>query len=116
MFKFVPKLNFQNPYNKLYKSINQKTNMGTAIVKMKIMPNSVETNLKEIEEKAKKIVKKMAGTDAKIEEEPIAFGLKAIILQFPIDESKSIDDVEAKIKALPNVSSIDIIDFRRAFG
>lgn len=90
--------------------------MGTAIVKMKIMPDSVDANLKEIEDKILRIVKKLAGTEAKIEEEPIAFGLKAIILQFPIDESKPIENIETEIKSISNVSSTDIIDFRRAFG
>ncbi len=90
--------------------------MGTAIVRMKVMPESVEADLQKIESEAASIIKKIAGTETRIEEEPIAFGLKAIILQFPIDESKPLEEIEAKIKAIQSVSSLDIIDFRRAFG
>ena len=90
--------------------------MGKALVKIKIMPESPEANLTKIEERAKLVIKEIAGTDAKIEEEPIAFGLKAIILQFMIDESIPLEGIEEKLKVIPAVSSIDIIDFRRAFG
>jgi translation elongation factor aEF-1 beta len=90
--------------------------MGKALVKIKIMPESPEVNLKLIEEEAKKVVKKIAGTEAKTEEEPIAFGLNAVILQFMIDESIPLEGIEEKLKGIPSVSSIDIIDFRRAFG
>jgi len=90
--------------------------MGKALVKIKIMPESPDTSLGGIELMAKKIVKEIAGTEAKIEVEPIAFGLNAIILQFMIDESIPLDGIEEKLKVIPAVSSIDIVDFRRAFG
>jgi len=90
--------------------------MGKALVKIKIMPESPDTLLEIIEGEAKRIVKEIARTDAKTEREPIAFGLNAIILQFMIDESIPLDGLEEKLKIIPAVSSIDIIDFRRAFG
>jgi len=90
--------------------------MGKALVKIKIMPESPDIDLQNIEEEAKKIVKEIAGTEAKTEREPIAFGLNAIILQFMIDESIPLEGVEERLKVIASVSSIDIIDFRRAFG
>jgi translation elongation factor aEF-1 beta len=90
--------------------------MGKALVKIKIMPESPDTSLGTIEEEAKKIVKEIAGTEAKTEKEPIAFGLNAVILQFIIDEAIPLDGIEEKLRVIPTVSSIDIIDFRRAFG
>jgi len=90
--------------------------MGKALVKIKIMPESPDTPLGVIEEEAKKIVKQIAKTEAKTEKEPIAFGLNAIILQFMIDESIPLEGIEEKLRIIPAVSSIDIIDFRRAFG
>jgi len=90
--------------------------MGKALVKIKIMPESPDTPLGVIEDEAKKIVKEIAGTEAKTEKEPIAFGLNAIILQFMIDESIPLDGIEERLRVIPAVSSIDIIDFRRAFG
>lgn len=91
-------------------------NMGKALVKIKIMPESPDMDLQNIEEEAKKIVKEIAGTEAKTEREPIAFGLNAIILQFMIDESIPLEGIEERLKVIASVSSIDIIDFRRAFG
>jgi len=92
--------------------------MGTALVRMKIMPNSPDVNLNQIKIEAEKIIKNAAESRMKItfEEEPIAFGLKAVIAQFAIDESKEIDPIQEKLKNIKNVSSIEIIDFRRAFG
>jgi elongation factor 1-beta len=90
--------------------------MGKALVKIKIMPESPDMDLQNIEEEAKKIVKEIAGTEAKTEREPIAFGLNAIILQFMIDESIPLEGIEERLKVIASVSSIDIIDFRRAFG
>ena len=90
--------------------------MGTALVKLKIMPESPSVDLDEIEEKAKEIINKDASRPATVEREPIAFGLVALIFSFAIDESKSIDNIENPLKEIPNVSSTEVIDFRRAFG
>ena len=93
-----------------------KFNMGTALLKIKIMPNSPTTDLKKIEKKAQEIVLKSEGRHFSVEIEPIAFGLNAMIVSFAIDESKSIEDIENKFRGINDVSSVDVIDFRRAFG
>ncbi len=90
--------------------------MGTAIIKMKIMPNSPDANLNAIEEKAKEIIKSSSNSEIKTEKEPIAFGLNAIILTFTWNEDKSVDEINNKLKEIPEVSSAEVIDFRRAFG
>lgn len=90
--------------------------MGTALVKIKIMPESPSVNLEAIKKEAEKIIKKNTAMKINFEEEPIAFGLKAIIVQFAIDESIALEPIEEKLKAIKNVSSTDLIDFRRAFG
>ena len=90
--------------------------MGTALIKIKIMPESPDVNLKEIEQQAKKITEKGEGKNPRTEIEPIAFGLNAIIISFSLDESKSIDNIQDKLKKIPNVSSAEVTDFRRAFG
>ncbi len=90
--------------------------MGTAIIKMKIMPNSPDANLDEIEEKAKEIIAKETKSEIKTEKEPVAFGLNAVILTFTWDEDKSIDNLQDNLKKIQNTSSAEVIDFRRAFG
>ena len=90
--------------------------MGTALVTIKIMPESPNSDLEAIQEKAKQIVEEKGGEKTITKTEPIAFGLNAIILNFALDESKSIDEIENPLKEVPEVSSAEVIDFRRAFG
>lgn len=90
--------------------------MGIALVKIKIMPESPKVNLRKIEEQAADIAKRNKAQNPKTEIEPIAFGLNAVILQFAIDESESIDNIEIPLGKIEGVSSAEVIDFRRAFG
>ena len=80
------------------------------------MPTSPDVNLEEIKQAAKKVVESNKGKRTRFEEEPIAFGLNAIIVNFALDESLSIDDIQNKLKEIPEVNSAEVIDFRRAFG
>lgn len=90
--------------------------MGTALLKIKIMPSSPNTNLEEIKKKAKIVVEKNKGKNCRTEEEPIAFGLKAVIISFDIDESQELEPIEEGLKKIKNVNSAQVVDMRRAFG
>jgi len=90
--------------------------MGMAVVKIKIMPTSPEVDLEEIETKVQKLVEASGGKGCKIEKEPIAFGLNALIIFFGWDEEKEIDTLENSMKEIENVNSTEIIDMRRAIG
>ena len=105
-----------NHRRNLYKLNFQGYDMGTALVTIKIMPESPEANLEDIQEKAKQITTENGGEKVSTKTEPVAFGLNAIILTFALDESKSIDDIENPLKEIKNVSSAEVTDFRRAFG
>ncbi len=87
--------------------------MGDAAVKIKIMPDSPSANLNEIEKKAKEIIEKHRGKIAKIEKEPIAFGLKAVIITLSIKEDFEQDPLLDKIREINHINSAEIIDFRR---
>ena len=90
--------------------------MAGAAVKIKIMPSSPDANLDEIEAKAKQLIETEKGKVAKVEREPIAFGLNAIIILFAWDEDCDREALEEKLKQIENVNSAEIVDFRRAFG
>jgi len=91
--------------------------MGITLIKIKIMPLSLETNLEEIKEKAKKIIEENKGARVEFEEEPIAFGLKAVIAGFEQNEDDGeLDPIEEGLRKIENVSSAEVIDMRRAFG
>ena len=90
--------------------------MGIVVVKIKLMPSSPETDLEKIKENAKKIIEEKSGKNCKFEEEPIAFGLNAIIAFFAWPEEKELEELEEKLKKVGNVNSIQVIDMRRAIG
>jgi len=87
------------------------------MIKSKIMPTSPEVDLEEIKINAKELIESKEGKNVLFEEEPVAFGLKAVIVTMALDEdtgdSEGINDA---LGQLENVSSSQIIDMRRAFG
>jgi len=90
--------------------------MGTAAIKIKIMPEGLDTNLDEIKAKVKEGIEKEKGVVVGLDEEPIAFGLKALIVTFAWPEEKDTDLAEGICKGVAGVSQVDIIDYRRAIG
>ena len=77
--------------------------------KYKLMPDSVEANLDEIQEAAKKMVKDFGGTNKEYSIEPVAFGLKAVIVFFFYPDDKSTEHLEEEFSKIPNVQSAQLI-------
>ena len=90
--------------------------MGSMNVKIKLMPSSVDTNLEEIKEKSKAILEGKAGKNVRFEEEPIAFGLKAIIVFFIWSEEKELEPIEKSLEEIENVNSLQVLDIRKTIG
>ena len=92
--------------------------MGTAVVTVKVMPESPETDMEKVQAEVEKIVREFAGErDTKAEIEPMAFGLKALNFIFVMDEDLgSPDFVADKVTELDGVQSAEISDVRRAVG
>ena len=91
--------------------------MADVIITLKIMPESPESNLDTIEEKAKKLIEEFGGQTGKVDIEPIAFGLKALKLIFVMNEDLgSTEELETKVQEIDQVQSVEIIDVRRAIG
>jgi len=92
--------------------------MTNIIITLKIMPDSPEVNLEELEKSAVDEIKAFCGeTEVKKEIEPVAFGLKALKITFVMDEAKgSTEELEKKIGEIEGVSSVEVIDVRRAIG
>jgi len=90
--------------------------MGIAVIKIKIMPSSVEEDLEEIKTHAEKKITKGKGTNCRFEEENIAFGLKAVLVSFALDESFELENIERDLEKIKGVNSVQVVDMRRAFG
>jgi translation elongation factor aEF-1 beta len=87
--------------------------MGISGIKIKIMPTSPQADLEAIKTKAKELVKQGGGKNREYEEQPIAFGLKAVIAFFEWPEEKELELLEEQLKAIENVNSIQVIDMRK---
>ncbi len=90
--------------------------MAVVAVIVKIMPVSPETDLKAIEESAKSSLESEGAQNVSFKEEPIAFGLQAIMAKFAWPEEKDTETIEHILSKIENVSSVKIEDYRRAFG
>ena len=87
--------------------------MGSAGIKIKIMPESPDVNLEEIETKAKTIVEEKGGKNRDYIVEEVAFGLKSLTAFFELSEDIEPSIIEDSLKTIEGVGSIQIIDMRR---
>lgn len=91
--------------------------MAQVVVTLKIMPESPKTDLKAIEKKATKLIAEFKGEVGKVEQVPVAFGIKSLNLFFVMDEDiGSTEALENDVKQIEGVNSVDVIDVRRAIG
>ncbi len=90
--------------------------MGIALIKIKLMPASPETNLEEIKNKAYLVIEENKGKNTMFAEEPIAFGLKALIVTIALSEDEESETVEKAFSEIDGVSSVELIDYRRVVG
>ena len=93
--------------------------MAKAIATVKIMPESPETKIDELEKKVIDIINEFAGEEVETKTEiiPVAFGLKSLNITFVMDENLgSPDPVAEKVQEMEEVNSAEITDVRRAVG
>jgi translation elongation factor aEF-1 beta len=91
--------------------------MSTAAIRYKIMPENLKVNLDELRKKIKEVIESFeSGVFNEATKEPIAFGLNALIVTLALSEDQIAENVENKIAELEGVSSVELIDFRRAVG
>jgi len=83
--------------------------MGDAAVRMKVMPESADLDLKALAEQIKKAVPSFARLHA-IQEMPIAFGLKALIVVTIMNDKggRSPDEIEDAVRRVPGVESVEV--------
>ena len=90
--------------------------MGMSAVQFKLMPESIDVDLKGIAKKAEATIRSLGGVFSGSEEQPIAFGLKALMISIAFPESKEIDEVGNALEKISGVSSVEMTDYRRAIG
>lgn len=83
--------------------------MGDAAVRMKVMPENTDVDLEKLAEEIRKVVPSFARMHA-IEQVPIAFGLKALIVVTIMDDKggHSPEEIEESVRNLPGVESVEV--------
>ena len=90
--------------------------MGMSAVQYKIMPDGVDSDFDAIKTAVEAKIVELGGMMSSVEEQPIAFGLKALIFSFAYPEENEIDVVGNALSLIAEISSAEMIDYRRALG
>jgi len=92
--------------------------MAKAIITFKLMPESPETDLIPIKEKALEIARENGSIgEMQAKEEPLAFGLKVILIMAMYEiEGDEFDAIAAKMGEIENVQSAEVDKMDLAMG
>jgi elongation factor 1-beta len=84
--------------------------MAEVIVGLKVLPKTVDVDLDKLEEKIRKLV-----DPEKMEREPIAFGLVAVlIVKLVPDAGGQVDELEKKLKSIDEVGEVEVTGITRS--
>ncbi len=90
--------------------------MALVAITLKIMPTSPQADLAKLKADVEKRLTELGGKVANSKEEPIAFGLKALIFVLSWKEDQDPDVIETELAKIENVNSVQVTDVRRALG
>ena len=92
--------------------------MAKAIITFKLMPESPEVDLNSIKEKALEIARESNSIgEMQTKEEPIAFGLKALMVLAMYEvEGADFDGIAAKMQELEGVQTAEVAKMDLALG
>ncbi len=92
--------------------------MSKAVVTFKLMPESPEVDLGPIKEKAEAIAREAGAIgEMQVKEEPIAFGLKAVLVLGMYEvEGADFDGIATKLGEIENVRDSQIAKMDLALG
>ena len=88
--------------------------MGKVIVQARVMPEKVDTDFNKLKDLLKEVISKH-GEFGVAKEVPVAFGLKAIVVSFILEDKDGVmTAVEEEVKTIEGLQSFDVLDLRRA--
>ncbi len=92
--------------------------MAKAIITFKLMPESPDTDLEPIKKRAQQIAKEHGAVgQMQVQEEPIAFGLKAVLVLAMYEvEGSDFDGIAARMQEIPEVQSAEVARMDLALG
>jgi translation elongation factor aEF-1 beta len=88
--------------------------MGSVVVTYKIFPEDIVKDFSPIKEEIKSRLPKFAEVEG-YGEDPVAFGLVALLVQirFPEDQTGVVDELETKLGEIPGISQVQTVMVRR---
>ncbi len=88
--------------------------MGSVIITYKIFPTDITVDFENLKKEIEKALPKFASIYG-YGEEPIAYGLKALLVQvkFPEDKSGVLEEFEKKMEETSDISQVQTLNVRR---
>lgn len=88
--------------------------MGSVIITYKVFPKDIIENFDALKKKIESCLPEFASVYG-YGEEPVAFGLKALLVQlkFPEDKTGVLEEVEKKLEGISEISQVQTIMVRR---
>ena len=88
--------------------------MGSVLVTYKVFPEDIVEDFDDLKKKIQNIMPKFSSIEG-YGEEPIAFGLKALLIQvkFPEDKTGIVDEFEERLAKIQGVSQAQTFMVRR---
>jgi elongation factor 1-beta len=88
--------------------------MGTIKVVYKVFPEDIVESFDDLKKKVESCLPKSSSVEG-YDEEPIAFGLKALLVQvsFPEEETGVVDQFETELERIKGVSQVQTVMVRR---
>ncbi len=88
--------------------------MGNVVITYKVFPTGVEVNFDDLRRKIESSLPAFASVDG-YGEEPVAFGLKLLLVQirFPEDKTGMLEELEKKLEGISEVSQLQTLMVRR---
>jgi elongation factor 1-beta len=84
--------------------------MAEVIVGLKVLPKTIDVDLDKLEEEIKRAI-----SPERMQREPIAFGLVAILVTKLVpDEAGQVDELERKLKSIEDVGEVEVTGISRS--
>ncbi len=91
--------------------------MAMLIATLQVMPDSPEQDLEQLTSATKPLIEGFGAKVEGVEEEPVAFGLKALNIRISVDESKGdLEPLEQKLSDIAGVQSVRVTAVSRTMG
>jgi elongation factor 1-beta len=88
--------------------------MGCVLITYKVFPTGIEVNFEDLKKKIQANLPDFATIEG-YGEEPIAYGLKALLVQakFPEDKTGVLDEFEKSLEKISDISQVETLMVRR---